>query len=193
MRYKPDHKEQSRERILKAVGQGFRAHGFGGSGVDGLAKEAGVTSGAFYAHFSSKQDAFREAVVSGLTELRDGIVALHEKHGDRWVTAFAKFYLTERRTCPTGESCALPSLSAEVERQPTETRGAYSVALKAVLDAAAERLPGRSPKVRQQLACALLSLLSGGVTMARAVDDAALSQRIADSIITQAQALVQPS
>jgi TetR/AcrR family transcriptional repressor of nem operon len=45
MRYGPDHKEEARSRILHAAGRGFRRLGFGGVGVDGLAKEAGVTSG----------------------------------------------------------------------------------------------------------------------------------------------------
>ena len=190
MRYKPGHKEQSRERIIKAVGQGFRARGFGGSGVDGLAKDAGVTSGAFYAHFSSKQDAFREAIIGGLMELRDGIIAIHAEHGEKWVAAFAKFYLTEKRTCPLGESCALPSLSAEVERQSPEIRTAYAEALNKIIATIAERLPGRSTKAKEEKAFALLSLLAGGVTLSRAVSDPAMSLKMAGSIMAQVKVLV---
>ena len=57
MRYAAGHKEGARTRILDAAGRGFRRLGFGGIGVDGLAKEAGVTSGAFYGHFPSKAEA----------------------------------------------------------------------------------------------------------------------------------------
>jgi TetR/AcrR family transcriptional regulator, transcriptional repressor for nem operon len=66
MRYKPDHKVESRSKILAAVGRGFRKKGYAGIGVDGLAKEAEVTSGAFYGHFRSKDDAFRQALLAGM-------------------------------------------------------------------------------------------------------------------------------
>ena len=49
----------ARERLVEAAGRGFRTGGFGGAGVDALAKGAGLTSGAFYAHFDSKAEAFR--------------------------------------------------------------------------------------------------------------------------------------
>lgn len=55
----------ARARLADAVGRGFRTGGFGGAGVDALAKGAGLTSGAFYAHFESKADAFRLAVADG--------------------------------------------------------------------------------------------------------------------------------
>lgn len=53
MRYSREHQEETQRRLLRAVGRGFRAKGFGGIGIDGLAKGAALTSGAFYAHFRS--------------------------------------------------------------------------------------------------------------------------------------------
>ena len=73
MAHKAGQKEAGRARILLSAGRAFRSHGFGGCGVDGLAKGAHVTSGAFYAHFKSKADAFREAVVAGMADLRRGV------------------------------------------------------------------------------------------------------------------------
>jgi AcrR family transcriptional regulator len=64
-----EQKEQTRQRILEAAGRSFRKGGFGGIGVDGLAKEAGLTSGAFYVHFGSKAEAFRESVQQGMADL----------------------------------------------------------------------------------------------------------------------------
>src|SRR5689334_1333056 len=116
MAHRSGQKEESRARILKSAGRGFRARGFGGAGVDGLAKDASVTSGAFYAHFKSKADAFREAVVIGLEELRRGIDDTRARLGGRWRDAFVDFYLGDRRTCDLAESCALQSLSSEVAR-----------------------------------------------------------------------------
>src|SRR6185369_9125911 len=65
----------AKARLVEAAGRGFRTGGFGGTGVDALAKGAGLTSGAFYAHFDSKAEAFRLVVSDGIATLRNGIAA----------------------------------------------------------------------------------------------------------------------
>ncbi|MES1186425.1 MAG: TetR/AcrR family transcriptional regulator [Myxococcales bacterium] len=182
-------KEQTRARILAGAGRAFRSHGYGGSGVDGLAKEAGVTSGAFYSYFKSKADAFREAVQTGMQDLARGIRGLRASAGDQWVPAFVDFYLTERRTCSLTESCALQSLTGEVARADEATREVFEAELHAVVAAAADGLEG-SAKARRHQALVMLALLSGGVSLARAVNDPAFSEEIAAAI---RGALAKPS
>jgi TetR/AcrR family transcriptional regulator, transcriptional repressor for nem operon len=179
MRYSPEHKKATRARILDAAGQLFRKEGYGGSGIDGLTKAAGVTNGAFYGHFKSKSEAFRAAVLAGLEELRLGIVELKASKPKRWLRAFVDFYLGPKRTCDIGQSCALPSLSPEVMRGDIETRKAYEMELRRIIDEVASGLPDGTVKEREDSAIALLALLSGGVTLARAVPDPVLSDRIA--------------
>lgn len=161
----------ARERLAEAAGRGFRSGGFGGIGVDGLAKQAGLTSGAFYAHYGSKAEAFRLAVRDGVRELVDAIAAFRDAGGD-WVGAFIDFYLTELVTCDIGESCALQSLSVDVARAGDETRADYSVELDRAIDALAAGVGGRPAAI------GLLALLSGGVSMARAANDPRLAGEI---------------
>ena len=175
-------KEESRARILASAGRGFRAHGFGGLGVDGIAKAAGVTSGAFYAHFPSKAAAFREAVAAGMIDLREGITRFQEQGRETWRRAFVDFYVGERRTCDVGESCALQALTGEVSRADTDTRGAYEHELRRIIDLAADGLAGSDAAARRREAVALLALLAGGVSIARAVNDPALSAEIAEAV-----------
>jgi TetR/AcrR family transcriptional repressor of nem operon len=175
-------KEQTRARILAGAGRAFRSQGYGGSGVDGLAKAAGVTSGAFYSYFKSKADAFREAVQSGMQDLAVGIRNVRASAGDQWVAAFVDFYLTDRRTCSLAESCALQSLTGEVTRADAATREIFEAELHAVVDAAADGLDGPSAKARRKEALVMLALLSGGVSLARAVHDPAFSEEIAAAI-----------
>lgn len=181
-RYAPGHREEAKSRILAAVGRGFRKRGYGGIGVDGLAKEAAVTSGALYGHFPSKEAAFKEAVVAGLDELRSAIEALRTGHAAGWVEAFVDFYLGTKRTCDLGESCTLQSLSPEVQRSDSETKASYEASMKQVARAVADGLPGDDPADRLQRAWALLAILSGGVTLARAVEDQATSNVIAAAV-----------
>jgi AcrR family transcriptional regulator len=190
MRYGPEHKETARRNILGAVGRGFRRHGYGGIGVDGLAKEAGVTSGAFYGHFASKGDAFEAAALAGLVELREAIERFQAEGGPGWVGRFVDFYLSTKRTCELGESCALQSLTPEVARAERGTRVAYEAELLRVVEAAAAGLPGKAPAARRKLAWAILAALSGGVTLARAAEDAKVGVQIAAALKATIDALV---
>lgn len=190
MRYKTGHRDEARARILLAVGRGFRKHGFGGIGVDGLAKEAEVTSGAFYGHFSSKADAFNEAAIVGIADLRAGVLQFQADWGSAWVEHFIDFYLTTRRTCDLAEGCALQTLTPEVARASTEVRANFEAELLKVVEAVAQGLTELKDKDRMGAAWALLSLLSGAVTAARSVNSSALSLNIAEGARAAALLLV---
>jgi TetR/AcrR family transcriptional regulator, transcriptional repressor for nem operon len=182
MRYGPDHKTEARSKILDAAGRGFRRLGFGGIGVDGLAKDAGVTSGAFYGHFPSKAEAFKAAAVAGLVQLREAIEDLRAREGNGWLSTFVDFYMSVRRTCDLADSCALQSLTPEVARADRGTRTAYEAELVCVAEAVAAGLPSGSPAARREIAWAVLAMLSGGVSMARAAADPTTGAQIAVGI-----------
>ncbi len=182
MRYPPDHKQQARARIIEASGRAFRRHGLGGIGIDGLAREAGVTSGAFYGHFKSKDAAFAEIAVQGLKDLAAAIVELQAEHGDAWLEHFVDFYLGERRTCEMAESCGLQSLTPDVMRANAATREAYEGALQEVVEIVASGLRSVEPALRGRRALALLALLSGGVTIARSMASEEQSEEIAQAL-----------
>jgi TetR/AcrR family transcriptional repressor of nem operon len=181
MRYPAKHKVETRARLLAAAGRGFRRRGYGGIGVDGLAKEAEVTSGAFYIHFPSKEDAFKQVVVHGLEVLRDAVAELQASHGEGWVEPFVDWYLGYKRTCELGDSCALQSLSPEVARSDSDIRMIYQDALLEAVEQVAKGLKG-SPTDRRKRAWALLSIVAGAVSLARAVDAADVSKQIATSV-----------
>lgn len=174
-----EQKAKTRQRIVEAAASGFRRHGFGGIGVDGLAKSAGVTSGAFYVHFDSKGAAFRDAVNHGMDDLQAGVQHFQHEHGAAWWPAFVRFYLGAKRTCDLAESCSLQSLSPEVARADEQARVAFEAGLQNV---AATILSGPpSPRRPSDLdsACAALAALVGAVTLARAVGKDGLADRIA--------------
>jgi TetR/AcrR family transcriptional regulator, transcriptional repressor for nem operon len=176
-----EQKQQTRQRILDAAGRTFRQGGFGGVGVDRLAKEAGVTSGAFYVHFGSKTDAFRDAIRQGMQELREGVRYFQAEHGKAWWPEFVRFYLGFKRTCELADGCTLQSLSPEVGRADEASREVFEAGLREV----AEAIVGgpRSPRAPKDVdeACVALATLVGAVTLGRAVSDAAFSNQIAQS------------
>jgi TetR/AcrR family transcriptional repressor of nem operon len=192
MRYSAEHKQETKRRILTAAGRGFRKEGFGLIGVDGLARGAGVTSGAFYGHFRSKADAFRASLSFGLAEFRQGIEQFQVRFGQGWVESLADFYFTERVTCDLADGCALPSLSADVARGDAKTKAAFQKEYLAIIGALAKGLPGSNAESREARALVMTALFTGGVTIARSVRDKALRDRLAqvlrDAVVACARA-----
>jgi AcrR family transcriptional regulator len=182
MRYGPGHKDATRTKILKAAGRGFRRLGYGGIGVDGLAKEASVTSGAFYGHFPSKAEAFKEAALAGLVELREAIEDLRGTAGEAWLERFVDFYMSVKRTCDLGESCALQSMTPEVARADRDTRMLYEAEMLKIVEAVALGLRHGALPARRRTAWAILSMLTGGVTLARSTEDAKVGSQIAAAV-----------
>lgn len=154
-------------RLREAAGRGFREGGYGGAGVDGLARAAGLTSGAFYAQFGSKAGAFRFAVVDGLTAFRTWVLALQADHGADWATHLVDTYLGALVQVELADGCTLATLTPDVIRADPETRAEYAQALAALVGAIADGLEGSDARGR---AWALVSLLSGAANMARALE-----------------------
>src|SRR5438270_2690856 len=70
-RYGKEHKEATRRRIVEAAGRRLKHHGIDGSGVAALMADAGLTNGAFYAHFASKDDLVATAIAEQLGAQRE--------------------------------------------------------------------------------------------------------------------------
>jgi len=174
-----EQKRETRQRILDAAARGFRRGGFGGLGVDGLAKEAGVTSGAFYVHFKSKSDAFRESVAQGVADVERGVRQFQTTSPKTWWSEFVRFYLGTKRKCELAESCGLQSLASEVARADAASRKAFTAELMKVAQVIADGpRPSDAPATTEDAYIALSTLI-GTVTLTRAVDDASLANRIA--------------
>ncbi|VAW50217.1 Transcriptional regulator, AcrR family [hydrothermal vent metagenome] len=182
-------REVTHQRILKAVHSGFRKHGYEGAGVDGLAKEADVTSGAFYAHFGSKAGAFREAIHEGLAQVKEAVTNLQEEYGDNWLDEFSDFYLGEKRCDDLSNSCAMQSLTSEVARSDDETRSIFQSDMLEVVEVFAKGLSEKDNNENSEKAWATISMLIGGVTLARAVKD----PRLADNIVNSVQNTIKKS
>jgi len=177
---KPEQGADTRGRVLDAAGREFRVHGFGGVGVDGLAKAAGLTSGAFYSHFRSKAAAFRAVVSAGVGRLRQAVEHFRGGYGETWFDAFAAYYLGETHRRDVAGGCALPSLSAEVARADDVTRADYEAELKRV---ATQIAAGMSGDPGREAAWPALAQHAGGVLLSRAVKDEALAREIADAVL----------
>ncbi len=175
-------KQNTRKRIINAASQGFRSNGYAGIGVDGIAKEAGVTSGAFYAHLGSKDGAFEAALSLGLDEVIAAIPEFQLQHGKQWIVAFSDYYLGQAHRDNLSCGCAMTTLSPEVVRTKPELHAIYEEKMVEINRLITQGLEGTSNEERLSRGWSVLGILIGGLTMARAVASNKTADQIAVSI-----------
>lgn len=180
----------TRRSLLKAASEGFRANGFAGIGVDGISKEAGATSGAFYAHLGSKQAAFEEALEMGLDEVLEAIPRFQEEYGDGWVREFVRYYLGAAHRGDLACCCAMTSLSPEVARSDASVKQRYSEKMRRIISAIADGVEGGELSEREESAWSFVALLVGGVTLCRALGSGSAVDGVADGIARAAEAVL---
>ena len=123
MRYKPQHKEETHQKIVEAASKQFRAHGFEGVGIPKLMGALNLTHGGFYAHFADKEELVAEASVAALDQSLEAMLAGLKSHG---FPAVLDYYLSEEQRDHPDAACMLPSLSAELARRPVSSRDAFT-------------------------------------------------------------------
>ncbi|MGL4241093.1 MAG: TetR/AcrR family transcriptional regulator [Beijerinckiaceae bacterium] len=171
MRMTAEQKARAKAALIDGAGRVFRENGAAGIGVDGLARASRQTSGALYAHFSSKEAVLEGVVAAGVQRLAAGAKALAEKRPADAASLFAERYLAPAHRDDVANGCLLPALTADVARSGPDTRRIFAGGLAetaAALDGAGAR----------GAALALLALVSGAIALARAVDDPAQSDAI---------------
>jgi len=180
MRYPARETAEKHEQILNAAARLFRERGFAGAGVAEIMKAAGLTHGAFYAHFPSKGELAAEAVARTFTQSEDRIYASAGDATDP-KRAFLDSYLSSAHRNRPGEGCAIAALGPEIARDPA-VRGPFTKEVKRMIARMAERFGCRNEEESRRDAIHLLSAAVGALILARAVDDPALSDEILSSV-----------
>lgn len=178
MRYPAEHKEETRERIVRAASRHFRRRG-PGVGVAELMKASKLTHGGFYRHFKSKDELFAAAIDSAFDDNRARIHAavLKAKKGQE-LRAIIETYLSDEHCAQTAGGCPVAALAQEVGRHSRAMRRAMEQGVLEVVANTAPLMPGKTEDERRECAMALFSAMSGSLTLARAVDDKKLRQTI---------------
>jgi TetR/AcrR family transcriptional repressor of nem operon len=171
MPYSKQHKQETRERILRKAARALREAGLHGHGaiISELMAQAGLTHGGFYAHFPSKDALVAAACARGMAESGEQLFAraASESRG-AGLRRVIRSYLGRRHRDTPATGCVLPALAADVARAPHEVRAAFTAGLQEYLDRLDDLMPVADEAVRRD----------GALLLARAVDNAELSDRI---------------
>lgn len=172
---------KNRERILDEAARQFRAHGFDGIGLSDLMKNIGLTHGGFYGHFGSKDD----LMAAACTRAADATLAEWERRTQRAedpLSAILVPYLSQAHRDHPAQGCLMAALGPEVSRQAPEVRRAVTDRFTAMIDMLAKFIPGAAKAANRKKALAMFSAMVGAVVLARAVDDARLSEEILQAV-----------
>jgi TetR/AcrR family transcriptional repressor of nem operon len=188
VRYTKEHKQETRERIIATAGRRLKRDGIEGSGVATLMKDAGLTNGAFYAHFASKDDLVAEAIADQLHALHANIVAQAEP-GPAGLEQIVRWYLSAQHRDNPGDGCPNAALLDEIGRCGDATRQAYTDGVLVVIDGLAARMAPEDPLSARVKALSLLGLMAGTLQLSRALTDRQLSDDLLEQGLRNALTL----
>ena len=176
MRYSKDHKQDTRQRILEAAGRRFKQEGIDGTGVAAVMSDAGLTNGAFYAHFASKEDLVANVLADQLRAQRQSFDA--QPPDRQGLEAFIRSYLSPQHRDQYADGCPSAALLDEIARRPAATKQVFTDELMGVIDDIASRLDPTDAEAAQSDALTLFGLMLGTLQLARALTDRDLSDQL---------------
>jgi TetR/AcrR family transcriptional repressor of nem operon len=188
VRYGKQHKQATRRRILEAAGRRFKRDGIDGSGIATLMADAGLTNGAFYAHFASKDDLVATAVADQLHDQRASIGTLAP--GRAGVEQYVRAYLSVEHRDNPDDGCPSAALLDEIGRCTQATKQAYTDGLLAVIDDIAARLAPDDPPSARAKTFSVFALLVGTLQLSRALADPQLADQVLEQGIHNALTLL---
>jgi AcrR family transcriptional regulator len=178
MRYGKNHKEETRQRVLDVAGRRFKEQGIGGSGVSALMSDAGLTNGAFYSHFESKEALVSEMLVAQLKAQRESMDGLPP--GREGLEMLIHFYLSTEHRDNVAGGCPSAAMLDEISRRPSATKKKFTAAFTELTDEVATHMNPGDPEAARADAAALFGLMLGVLQLSRAVSDPALSEDLLD-------------
>ena len=187
MRYDKGHKDATRSHIVDVASVQFREGGLAAVGIAGIMAGAGLTNGAFYNHFESKEDLVEAVLVNALGGRKVGLRANLE--AGKSLDATIRDYLSARHRDDASGGCPTAALVAEIARHPKTTRDAFTGKIMDIVDLITAKAGKGSARERRKRAIAVYGLMVGALQLARAVNDKQLSNEILQNGAEEAVAL----
>jgi TetR/AcrR family transcriptional repressor of nem operon len=172
MRYPAEHKQQTRERIVRAAARQFRRRGSEGAGIVDLMHDLRLTHGGFYRHFDSKDELFVEAFRYALQERGQRIAAaVAQAAPGTELKTVIDTYLDVAHCDDVASGCPVAALASELSRRPHGMRTALLAVLRDHTHRIATYMPGQTQEEREFKARVLLSGMAGTLSVARLLPD----------------------
>ena len=173
VRYRPEHKAETRQKIVKDAAERIRAEGLQGAAVGAVMRDTGLTHGGFYKHFENKDELLAESLREAFREVAEALVraAEHSPPGEAW-KAVVRAYLTPEHCEHPERGCPLAALGPELARADKAMRSKIVEELANYKGRMLPLMPGRRAAEKERAFFAIFSAIvapaSAGMTPSRA-------------------------
>ena len=181
MPYSKEHKESTRQKILDSAVTLFASQGFDQVSIDDLMNHAGLTRGAFYAHFKDKKTLYSKAMVAAARKSR---IVKAEKPADttqeEWIVDLLSGYLSEDHINQIISPCPLAFLVTDIANREKEVQATYTKMYKLINKTIQAQLKGNDT-VREEDVLATTAMMIGSVAIGRALNDDEMTRKLLGS------------
>lgn len=182
MRYRPGHRADSHQKIVKDAARRVRAEGLTGAAVSAVMRDAGLTHGGFYKHFGSKDELVMESLREAFRETAERLAQAGEQAppGTAW-KAIVKTYLSPQHCDHAEFGCPLAALAPELARADKTMKAQILGELTKYKSRMLPFMPGRRVADKERAFVVIISTMVGAVAIARILPDQAARARVLTS------------
>jgi TetR/AcrR family transcriptional regulator, transcriptional repressor for nem operon len=179
MRYRPEHKVEVHQKIVRDASRRVRAEGLNGAGVAAVMRDTGLTHGGFYKHFGSKEELLLESLREAFREIADNLAhAAEQSHPETAWKAIVKTYLSLEFCDHPERGCPLPALAPELARGDQKMRRGILSQLVNYKDRMLPFMPGRRAADKERAFFAIFSTMAGAIEIARMLPEPAMREKV---------------
>jgi len=179
MRYRPEHKAEVHQKIVKDASRRVRAEGLTGAAVAAVMRDTGLTHGGFYRHFGSKDDLLAESMHEAFREIVAILarVAAQSPPGEAW-KAIVKAYLSPQHCAHPEHGCPVAALAPELARADKRIKPQIVAELANYKSQMLPFMPGRRTLDKERAFFAIFSTMIGAVEIARMLPAPAMQKKV---------------
>lgn len=177
--------EENRQTVINVASRLFREHGFDGIGLKDLMEAAGLTQGAFYKQFASKEDLAVQASKRALESASCRWTSAATANPDDPLGAVIGFYLSAGHRTERPDGCPIVALGSDAARHGAEVKASFETGVRTYLEALERLISETRGEEFKSKAMAILSLMVGALTLSRVVNDPELAQAFLDTAAAQ--------
>jgi TetR/AcrR family transcriptional repressor of nem operon len=179
MRYPPEHKTETHQKIAKDASRRIRSEGITGASVSSVMRDAGLTHGGFYKHFGSKDELLMESLSVAFGEIADRLAhAAEQARPETAWKAIVKTYLSPEYCDRVEDGCPLPALGPELARADTAMKPQIFEELKKYKSRMVPFMPGQRTADKERAFFSIFSTMIGAIEIARMLPEPAMRETV---------------
>ena len=179
MRYRPEHKAEVHQKIVRDASRRVRTEGLNGAAVTAVMRDTGLTHGGFYKHFESKDELLLEPLREAFREISDTLAhAAQQPHPEAPWKAIVKAYLSLEYCDHAERGCPLTALAPELARVDKRMRGQIFTELVKYKDRMLPFMPGRRTADKERAFFSIFSTMIGAIEIARMLPEPTMREKV---------------